>query len=442
VLKRLRLLAFAFVCAPASLYCQVLTLSVAVQEADANNRAVQVAQLEHEKALGDIRVARTNRLPVFSVTALGSQPLTQLGLTLSLGSLGVYPGVGPIPGKTTTLEDPLRVGLIVFANVSQPLTQQHKIGLGIELARVGVEASTEQLRLKRQSTLNEVRRLYYGIAQADSGRTRLRATIEFLHQLERETSQNVAQRVALHADLLTVQAQLAQAVYELLKLDDPVQTQKEQLNRLMGRPVDTPFDVAPPSPADVAQLSLPEAYAEALTSRPEIRLATIQVRKAELDRRMKSAERIPDLSLSLNALKTANFSSILPSSVTSVGIQGTWDVFDWGRKRQQVGMKRDAEAQALLELKDAEALVRIDVGHQYRRVREARQELELAVVMRSSDTESLRVMRNRYTQRDALLSDLVKAQSSLANAENRVTEALLNLATAKADLDKAIGREP
>jgi outer membrane protein len=118
---------------------------------------------------------------------------------------------------------------------------------------------------------------------------------------------------------LTVQAQLAQAEYELLKLDDPVQTQKEQLNRLMGRPVDTPFDVALPSPADLALLSLPEAYAEALTSRPEIRLATIQVRKAELDRRMKSAERIPDLSLSLNALKTANFSSILPS-----GFSGTW----------------------------------------------------------------------------------------------------------------------
>jgi outer membrane protein len=439
--KKVWLFTFACVCIPAALYGQVITLTEAVRAAEANNRAIHVAELESEKALAEVNAAKTNRLPIFSVTALGSQPLTQLGITLERGSLGIYPYDGPIPGKTTTLQSPLRVGFIGYASVAQPLTQQFKIGLGIDLARVGVEGTSEQLRAKRQAVINEVRRLYYGIAEAESGRKTLRATVDFLQQLDRETDQQVVQRVALRADLLAVRAQIAQAEYALLKMDDPIQTQKEQLNRLMGRPVDTPFEIDPASVAGTEGTSLQDAYGEALASRPEIRLARIQQRKAELERRLKSAERIPDVSLSLTALRTVNFSSVFPNSVSSVGIQATWDVIDWGKKRDQLETKRAAEAQAALELKEAESLVMIDVGHQYRRIIEARKELDLARALQSSSTEAFRVARNRYVQREAVFSDVVKVQSSLADADHHYTQALMNLATAQADFEKALGRD-
>jgi outer membrane protein len=386
-------------------------------------------------------VARTRRYPIFSVTALGSQPLNQLGITLERGSLGVYPFDGPIPGETTTLESPLRFGFIGYASVQQPLTQQYKIGLGIELAKVGVDATTEQIRAKQQGVVNEVRRLYYGIAQAESGKTTLRATVDFLRQLDRETGQQVVQRVALQADLLNVKAQLVQAEYELLKMDDPIQSQKEQLNRLMGRPIDAPLEIDVSSVVETEPVSLTDAYAEALTSRPEVRLAKVQQRKAQLERRLASAERIPDVSLSLFGLRTINYSSVLPNSVSGVGIQATWDVFDWGRKGKEIQTKEDAEAQSALELKDTEARVMADVAHQYRRVFEARKGVELAQALQSFSTEALRVARNRYVQREVVLSDVAKLQSSLAEANHRYTEALMDLATAQADFERAMGRD-
>jgi outer membrane protein len=439
--RRLTVLAVAFLCTPSAPCAQVISLTEAVRGAAANNRSIQVAKLEREKAVGEISAATTNRFPIFSVTALGSQPLSQLGITLERGSLGVYPHDGPIPGQTTTLTSPLRFGFIGYASVAQPLTQQHKIGLGIDLARVGAEAASEQFRAKQQAVVNEVRRLYYGIVQAESGRKTLRATVDFLQALDRETSQQVVQRVALQADLLAVKAQLAQAEYALLKMDDPIQTQKEQLNRLMGQPVDAPLEIDPASIVDTEGVSLQDAYAEALEARPEIRLAKIQQRKAELERRLKSAERIPDVSLSLFGLRTINYSSVLPNNISSVGIQGTWDVFDWGKKRDQLEIKRQAEAQAALELKDAEALVMVDVGHQYRRIIEARKELELARALQTSSVEAFRVARNRYFQREAVLSDVVKVQSGLADADHHYTQALTDLATAQADFEKALGRD-
>jgi outer membrane protein TolC len=122
-----------------------------------------------------------------------------------------------------------------------------------------------------------------------------------------------------------------------------------------------------------------------------------------------------------------------------VGFQASWDIFDWGSKQKQIEAMQDAEAKARLEVEEAQALVLVDVGHQHRRVIEGRKELELARALQSASSEALRVVRNRYVQREALLSDVVKVQSGVAEANHRYTQALLDLATAQADLKKAMG---
>jgi outer membrane protein len=435
-----RLIAVA-ICATGWVNGETLTLQQAISAAETKNHAIRAARLEHDKALREVNVARTYRLPIFSVSALGSQSLAHIGLTFPLGSLGVYPGIGPVPGRTTTLSGPLQPAGIFYASIAQPLSQQHKIGLGIQLARVGAEIADETVRSRSQATANEVRRLYYGILQTESGRRSLQATVEFLKQLDQDTGRNVLQRVVLEADSLDVKAQLLSAEYALLKLDDPLQTQKQQLNRLMGRDPDTPFDVDPLSAAYFEMPDLKQAYARAIESRPEVRIARLEEKKAALDRRLKSAQRIPDVSLTMTNVATVNLSPILPDRLSVVGVQVSWDVYDWGRKRKQVEEKRLAEEQASLDVKDTEAKIIVEVGHQYRKLIEARKEVEVALASQSASRELVRVTRNRYGQNDVLLSDLLKVQSSLTEADNRFTQALLDLATAQADFEKALGAD-
>src|SRR5215472_12958178 len=115
-------------CLAGAIRAEVLILQQAIERAEANHRAIRAAEIERSKARAEVEIARTDRLPAFSVTALGSQSLAHLGLTFPRGSLGVYPMVGPIPGKSTTLTGPLQPGAILYANAAQPLSQQHKIG--------------------------------------------------------------------------------------------------------------------------------------------------------------------------------------------------------------------------------------------------------------------------------------------------------------------------
>jgi outer membrane protein TolC len=178
-----------------------------------------------------------------------------------------------------------------------------------------------------------------------------------------------------------------------------------------------------------------------LEARPEVRLARLQVQKASLDRRIANAARIPDISLSVTTLATANLSNALPTHLSGAGVQMNWDVFDWGRKRKDVEEKRQAEEQASLQVKDAEAAVIIDVSHQYRRLVEARKELQVAKMLQSAARESLRVTSNQFIQKRVLLADVLRVQSSLADSDHRFTQALLDLATTQADFEKAVGDE-
>ena len=85
------LLAIALIWAPGLVHGQTVTLQQAIEAAEATNRAIRAARLERAKALTEVNIARTYRLPAFSVAALGSQSLAHLGLTFPMGSLGVYP---------------------------------------------------------------------------------------------------------------------------------------------------------------------------------------------------------------------------------------------------------------------------------------------------------------------------------------------------------------
>ena len=94
-----RLIGVTIIWAPWLLYGETLTLQHAIVAAEANNRVIRAARLEHDKALREIGVARTYRLPIFSVSALGSQSLAHLGLTFPMVRSGSTRASARFPAK-------------------------------------------------------------------------------------------------------------------------------------------------------------------------------------------------------------------------------------------------------------------------------------------------------------------------------------------------------
>jgi outer membrane protein TolC len=430
---------------PLTAWCQqatsasgdVLTLEQAIALALRDNHRVKNAELEVGKGEDNLAATRTFRLPSMHLYTLVSEQLVKQETRINDPLSSIIPGLGPF----FTISAPRRPTAIFAGQVLEPLSQQYRIGLNIKQVGLARDVEREELRLRQQATVDEVKRTYYGILQTQSALDSLQESIRLYRELDRVTGDYVAQQVALKSDSLEVKTRLAKIEYEALDLTNKLATQKEQLNNLLGRDVRTDFRVsAVPDAADFG-LDLVSARNRALDRRPELRASRLKVKQAEIDRRIKKSEYIPDVSLGFTYLTLRNFEDIVPKNFASLGIVVKWEVFDWGRKKNQLAEKDKTIEQAKNGLHEAESLVLIDVGDKFRKLQQTRQALLVAQLGQETARETLRVNTNRYKLTAALLSEVLQSQATLAEANRQYQQALLGYWTAKAEFEKAMGEE-
>jgi outer membrane protein TolC len=161
---------------------------------------------------------------------------------------------------------------------------------------------------------------------------------------------------------------------------------------------------------------------------------------AELDARVARADYLPDVSLTVGYLSPWGV-EFLPKNVVTAGVSLSWEVFDGGRRAKELAEKRKAADEARLKAKEAEELAVVQVAKDVRKVEETRRLLGAARLSTAAAKERLRVARNKYDTSAALLSDLLRAQTSLADASLKESEALLSYWTARADYEKSHGED-
>lgn len=417
-----------------------LTLDAAVSLAMANNRQIKLTTLEVEKAEDAVAALRTERLPQFNLYLLESELLRPLNFQFPEGAFGTFPGIGPIPAHNTDISTPLRPTTYLFQTATQPISQLHRIGLGIQSREVNVELARETLRQQRQTVADQVKQDYYAILQTQSALEAANQVVKFYTEFGQLTDRYLAQEVVLKSDALNVKTQLAKAKYEVVKLQDGLQSQQENLNEVLGRDLTTELSVQAIPALATYEVNLAEARRKALDQRPEVREAGLKMKQAQLDVRAERALYIPDVSLSFNYLSPFNV-NFVPKNIMSVGFMVNWDVWDWGRKKKELAEKSLTVKQADLSQREAEQQILVEVGARFRKLAETRSLVEVDQLAQQTEEEKLRVVMNQYRQNAALLKDTLQQEAAVATANAQYREALLSFWTAKADLEKALGEE-
>lgn len=451
---RLTILSFAIGCLllslPASAWCKetkaaatapVLTLEQAVDLAMQNNRPLKTATLEVEKAEDTTDAARTRRFPALNILGISGSRLSESKFEFNQGAFGTFPGIGPVPGANTEIKEPTRWSTFVLASAIQPLTPLLRINEGIRLNEVTEQVAQEQRREQRHAVVNQVKRGYF---QAQQIQTALEATdeaIKSLQELDRIVQEQVTQRKALRADSLEVKTRLAEATHRAVTLDSDLASQKERLNDLLGREVRSEFSLEPVSIISTSHLDAETVVTRALQRRPSLQAARLRVQQAEHDKRIKALHYVPDLSVIVAHAQAVNIGQVLPAQISVAGFLLSWEVFDWGRKQRELAEKRRAVDQTQLGVLEAEAQVAVEVRHLLRNLEDAQSLLPVKRLAQEAAQEKLRVTMNRYTQKAALLQDVLQAQSALADANHQYQQAILGVMTAQADFEKAIGEE-
>ena len=417
-----------------------LTLEEALALARSNNRDLKQWGLDVERQREATGEAKTHLYPRFDTSVLAAELLAPIDFTIKTGQLGTFPGTGPIPGANTDLHTPARPIAIASVTVTQPLTQLIRIHLAVAGQRLRVDAAQFSFDEREKKLKDDVRQLYYQVLQSQLQFESQQSTVKYLEELLQLTDRRFRLQTALEADRLSVKAEAARAIYELTTIEDRLADRKEALNHLLGRSVQTEFSVEPVPAILPEQENLSAARAIALEHRPEMKLAANRVRQAEVATRSEKTRYIPDVSIQASYLSPANI-NFLPQNVGSVGALLTWQPWDWGEKRHKVRQAALAEKQAGLSAEDTREQILLEVNSNFRRLREAFAHLAVTEAARDAETEKMRNQKEAYSRQSILLSDLLKQQSALADAESQHQQAVLAFWSARADFQKTLGEE-
>jgi outer membrane protein len=440
------MLAAAFVFATRFLAAQeaapvppLLTVDQAVQIAIANNVSLKIANLDVDKSKWQVAAAKTRRLPAISTYLFASGNLNSPTFNFSQGIFGRINGL-PNPAQNINID--LSQGVSGFANaqVAQPISQLYKLHLAIQEKQLSSDLASQQFRGKKQSVVADVKQAYYAVLQTESALKSTEATVKQYEETDRVATQYIAQEAVLQSESLDVKAKLAEARYQVVELQNNLQTQKEQLNYLLGRDLETDFTAEEVPPISMKETDLQLAQQTALAQRPEIKEAEINVQRAEVDRKLAKSQYIPDVGVAFHYSSPLN-TAILPKNIASAGVEMSWEPFDWGRRKDDVNEKKITLEQSQYQLKDAHSQVLLDVNSHFRKLDQSRQLLSVAQAAQAAENQKLREVNDKFRQSSVLLRDVLQQQAAVANANHDYEQALLAFWTAKAEFEKALGEE-
>ncbi len=417
-----------------------LSLQDATRRALAQNRTVLEAELAVQVKENESLAAKTRRWPGLSTSAQAGPLLNRPDLTFTAGALGNFPATGPIPASNTTIRIPRNLTGFGMSQLSMPLTQQWRLGSNIRQSMEETEATKADAEQIRVNIAARVRTLYFQLVALSAAQRVAKAQAETAEEVARLARKTQESGNALPADVSRAEAHLAQAKVDAANVDTDLADGQEQLNFLMGEPLDAHFALSSEE-IKAPGGTLEAAREQALSARPEIKAARLRLDEAHLGVRSKRLEQIPDLNFTVSDVYFLNTNNYLPSQIAAAGLSLSWEPWDWGRKQHEAAALRAKEEQQRLAVTQLEQQIRLETDRAWREYQRAQRNWQAAQTETQSNEEQLRVAKERYAKQAALLREVLEAQTSWAAAGQAEARALAALGTAWADLQAAMGNE-
>jgi len=432
------LLLLVFCSAAAQAEKRRLTLDEAVDLAAQSNPTVRMAHLKARAMRATVTQARANYFPQLATEGEAVHAGRNELLRIPMGALGVYSGVGAIPGKEIDLQLGNRNFLLDTTTLAQPLSQLYKIHAGVSVARADAAiASSDAHRADDEVELN-VRKLYLALLTTTRRREAVALRLQAGQMKLAEAHNGVESGTLLQVKELEGRAQLAEAHHALGQLDDAIADEQVEFNHLLGLPLETELELAEPvlkaEPAQPAQLE-----AEALGGNPAVASAAALLAKARAAVAAARAEFIPDVSAVGQYIYQSGV-PLLAENNGLVGLNVKWTLGEFGKRTGLLQQRTAERAAAEVNLQAVRSRVRVDVQKQVRRLMRSESALEAARQSVQARTELKRIVANQVQAGTANPSAEEEAAASLAEAQASLFQAEVDRALASAELNCTVGR--
>jgi outer membrane protein len=414
---------------------RLLSLTQATESALASQPLLRQAQAQGRAAEARADIARAPLLPQVNASA-----------TYQRGTANFVARPGALPSQIVNTRQAISFNTFDFwtfgITASQTIYDFGQARGRWHAAEATAEGQQATARATRLTTVLNVRTAYF---QARAQKSLVAVSRESLANQERHLEQikgfvELGARPAI--DLAQARTDVANAKVQVISNENAYSTAKAQLNQAMGAPQTTDYDVADEtlSPLGEEDQALDALVQVAMGARPELVALTKQVQAQELLVRAIKGAYGPTLGASTaftdNGPKLDNL-----AWNWNVAVSLNWPIFQGMLVPAQV---REAEANlvGIKAQRDAvENQLRFEVEQARLAVRSTKASIAAVEEALVNSRERLRLAEGRYQTGAGSVIELADAQITTANAAAQRVAADYNLASARAQLMKALGRE-
>jgi outer membrane protein TolC len=408
-----------------------LTLDEALRLANALASGFKQAGLNEQIAAEDVKQAQAAFLPRVSA------PLSYI---YTSPALGLPPGTPRAPSFIASNAINEYEGLV---NVAGDIDVAGRLRATLAKNRALLAAAHAGTEVARRALAQAVIEAYYGLALATAQLRAAELNLAAAEEFERITSLLLSGGEVASVDLTRAQLQTIARRDELERARANEEVAAGSLRVLVGydftRPISTiDLSLAAPVAADARQFT-----ANDISRRPEFTQFEAQLRAARQEVRIARADRLPQLSYSINGGFDAD--SLKPPRIkehsgVSAAFSLSIPIFDWGARRS-----RERQAQLRVQIAENERTIALRGFSQQFYAAQA-QVNSAATRIRLAGTGVIQAQSNldssiaRYRAGEAQIIEVTDAMTTLAAQRTALYQAMFDYQTALARLRQAAGR--
>lgn len=377
-------------------FAQKITIQEAAEMAVKNNKDIKVGMLEVDR--GQIDVSRTWKQRFFTVSYNAS-------------ANAYFKNV--MSQKTGEAYQQ-------YLSLSQPLFTGGKLKLGNDISKDNLKLAELKLDKTKKDTVLSTVQAYIDVYDAISTLGVLQKSKEALEENYKIQTEKYNLRMVTKPEYREAERSLKAMEAQIVEQQGNIEIAKESLGILIGVPNPSSIEIVPFGVEDnfTKTIDLEKDMEKLTTQNTEYKIAQKQIDISKKNTKLERASFFPVINGVVNygalssksklkdAFEVKDFSS-------AAGVKFTWDIFDWGKRKDDVKYAKKTEEIAAVKSEQTLEQVKANMRKTYYKLQALEKSLEALRVAVESAEETYELEKERYNYNLITMNNLLDAEAKL-----------------------------
>ena len=320
-----------------------------------------------------------------------------------------------------------------YLTLSQPIYTGGKLKLNHEISKESLTLAQLNLDKVRKDTILSTVQAYIDVYNAMSTLGVLQKSKETLNENLKTQKELYDLRMTTKPELTEAERSLSSIEAQIVEQEGNIEVSKESLGILIGMKDSSQIEIVPFGVEDnfTKTVKLEDDLSKLKTENTEYKISMKQNDLSKKNVKLEEASYKPTVSGVINygTLQSQDrFGNILKprNFTTSAGVNWSWDIFDWGTRKNNVKYAKKTQEITELQVDQTLEVVQTNMKKTYYQLRALEKSIAALQLAVQKAEESDEMERERYSYRLITMENLLQSETNLRQARVNYAQAKLN----------------